>query len=464
MSCTLGLWIGESFAEIRGFSKKSESESAEPASSQRPLIEQRWFLPKKSLTDGLKEALRALNAPHSGTIRISSSRAKLSLARKHGPSLAFLVTEGFENWIQLHSSPLSIPRDHIFGISERALANGQIEAPLKLDELEFLVTKLELLNIKDIAIGYLNSHLNPENEERTAHFFKERGFRVVMSHQLSPSQNEMDRWVRTLECAYTAASVEEELKSIEDTLQASLGEDAQDWKLEIWGDQGLSPLSDRNFHGIQFGIERALAENFMSSPHSTILYFGLEQFLILRNQDDENSDGRPRVEALPIQPTQKIMSGEWLAPKFGSGDHGYEPGPMSFGKSHHLALLDILFLNGRLSEVEAVSNNLNDRGRSRIIEALFTLGKDIPSSRGIIDAHEVAADLELACIERINSVLTLGQHSPPSQSGSARRSILLSGPYAKAFQSLLSRRRPDLDFEMDRDADWIQSRAAAGRF
>lgn len=440
----LGLWVGDSFAEIRG---KDFS---------------RWFLPKKSLSDGIKEALRAIDGREAGgELVFASSRAESALQRKQGSQPALLVTSGFESWartarhsrrtspvLTVESAWTPVPEDNVFGIDERISVTGEIEKALKMEELEFLVGKLELLKVKDIALGFRHASANPEHERQAAAYFREKGFRVSSSHEMpAVKKSEAKAWTQASEAAYVESVVREDVEMIRAALDA---EGAANWRVSAWTSKGhSSDVATFTSNGLRGGTSRALSGVF-STDGTAALIFGLEDFLIIDRDSVE-----PRT--LAVQPTCQIAHDLWPFPVWTAIDRGFEPGPMLFGKSHQLTFLDVLFVQGRLAApIDAFSDRTQEKSGPRILEALFTLGKNLAEpGRRAADAKTIASDLERSAVERIAVDLA------PLASKSK---VLLLGPLAPSMAPLLSKRRPDLSFEVDTNttfADLVLGRGKA---
>lgn len=484
MSYVLGLRIGGSFAEVCGYAPHSTRGTSLP----KPSLLKRWYLPKRGVSEALQETFQHPEVGRSdqGTLFISTSRVEQSLDRHQGQSPAFLVTAGFESWLRLKqplisplfsSSPerawVPIADDQIFGIAERVGGDGNVIIPLKMEELDFLVAKLELLKIKHVAIGFLHSDLHPEHEIQAALFLRERGFHVSASHAFATSAtDETDRWRQAVEAAYAESALEEERANIESTLLSILGEKRAGWDVRVWTAAGLSSWSSSTGL-IRGGFHRSLLEYAQASGEAVTLHLGLENFCLLTTtthpsdrRSFEFSSSVTQITPLSIQPTRRIELRSWPVPSFGKDDCGYQPGPMLFGKSHHLAALDILFVQNRLEEIAELTPLVSDRARSRILESLFTLGKTIPSPRGsgTIDAQEVAADLETSLVERIAVALArnpalCNNTGQTSQDRPSHQTVALTGALARSLAPLLHRRRPDLRFKLDPLAEWVEATA-----
>ena len=443
MSFRVGLAIGDSFAEAQGHTLNSK---ASP-------IRSRWFLPKKSLKDGLKELVQSLTEQSGetdavGTAYITMTTVERALARRQGQPPAVLVTTGLESWLKTRS-PLASPAftlrpspiqtvaesDFIFGVSGRILADGSVASPMSIEDLEFLAAKLQMLKVSNVAIAFMNSGSNPEHEKQAASYLTERGFKTVMSHACaSPNQTEGERWMAAIESAYAEAAVEELRSEAEAALPG--------WDLKVWGRSGLLDWKDASAALIAGGREASLVARVKAGANPSI-HFGLERF--------ESISNKGAIEPLRFGPTRLIAQGAWPFPDLSRESCGYEPGPMLFGKSHQLSVIDVLSLQNRLSEIEGLSPQISERARPRILEALLTFGKTIPSpvGRRSADAQEIAEDLESLFMEELSVLIA-------EMSG---QTVEITGGLAPAFSALLKKRFPDKKLSIGEALDWRESEA-----
>lgn len=435
----MGMWIGDSFAEVTISGQVS-----------------RWFLPKKSIADVFRETLLALGAAakKGGTLTIASSRADSALAKKQGSEPALLVTSGFEAWARLssknsmHTPSLRADRawfptsvEQTFGIEERITNEGIVERPLKMEELEFLVAKLQLTKTKEIAIGFLHADKYPEHEKQAAQYLREQGFKVIASHEIpgASSLPESTRWRKTLEAAYAETLIQEDIES----LRAVLKEQELDsnWNFVFWSDKGQTTAPTAA--SIRGGVEMAAVQCLPASSELGY-FFGLEEFLFIR-KTERDGVAQTRASLLPVQPTCQVGASAWPFPSWTNVDRGYEPGPMLFGKSHQLTILDVLYVRGHLkSEIEAFSERVQEKSQPRILEALSTLGKDLTEPGRRSDSKLIAEDLETSAIERLALEL-----NTVDLSSAKAKPIFVFGPFAPIFLPLLQKRRPDLKFVYD---------------
>ncbi len=465
MSKVLGLVIGESFAEAVGL------DTASPRPAQ--LFRQRWYLPKKSLTEGLREALR--NFPKGGgsgdeivggTILVASNSWRRILDKNLGRSPAVIVSRGFESWLKLHQPissaifarrterrSLPIDDDFVFAASGRISASGEIVVAQPIEELEFLAAKLELLKVKDVAVTLMHADLNPTHEKSIAEFLKAKGFRVVCSHELAlqaGSDQKTDRFRETIENAFLTSTLLDEKEQIENAAKSYLGTDepSGDWQLGLWSASGPLPWSQYSAAALRGGVKKAL-RTFWRGPlqdrkAAAGLHCGLDQFLLFTKDLSQDSDADTHT-IFDLRPTALIRHGLWPFPSIAEDAAGWTPGPMAFGKSQQLAVFDVLHVLGRLGEIDAVSSLIHEKSRQRILESLMSLGKSqsaLDLKARPPDPLQIAANLERAFVERCALALVAlpidFKDSP----------VVLSGPLAPAILPLLARRRADLRFEL----------------
>lgn len=440
------LSIGESFAELLAY-------SADPTA---PAYRNRWYLPRKSLSDGLKEALKSLSLEEttepSMRLTVATSAVERILSQNQGRSPAVLVNTGFENSIHLvnqfttppfsfraerHSLPAE--QDFIFGVSGKIAADGSETAPLRVEDLEQIAAKLELLKTTDVAIVFHHSHRNPQHEIQASEFLRARGFRTVMSHEMA----EENKLQLTIEAAFAESAVIEEKDEIEGALKSVVKE----WR--VFGRNGLHAWSDYSAAIVRDGMKKAFRQ-FTSDETPLILHCGLDEFAVYSREDTTIATSRR------IRPTQLVVHGAWPYPFFGDSSCDYAPGPMLFGKSQMLAAIDTLFVCNHLKEIQGFTPLVSEKSRSRILEALFTLAKTSDTSaKSPPEPINVAKSLARAFVEQVAVQLQL------SGLANAGAKVQLIGPLAETMQPLLAERRPDLEFRCESYANWGETAAIA---
>jgi N-methylhydantoinase A len=152
---------------------------------------------------------------HGTTVSINA------LLARTGARLGMITTKGFKDVIELRKgwrrmaqqspydlmnapyTPL-IPRRMRIGVEERTDYSGTITTPLHEPEVKAAVERLKEMGAEAIAVCFLFSYLNPENELRAARIVKERypEIYVAVSHQILPVVREFERFTTTVISAY----------------------------------------------------------------------------------------------------------------------------------------------------------------------------------------------------------------------------------------------------------------------
>ena len=135
----------------------------------------------------------------------------IELARERRPDIYRL-----DVW---RPAPL-VPRHLRFDVAERTLADGTIEQPLDVEEVEALAGELAERGIEAIAICFLHGFANPANE-RAARAAVERAapsLRVAMSSDVAPEIREYERTQTTAARVYVQDRVVRYLADLEERL------------------------------------------------------------------------------------------------------------------------------------------------------------------------------------------------------------------------------------------------------
>ncbi|MDP3416844.1 hydantoinase/oxoprolinase family protein [Falsiroseomonas sp.] len=136
-----------------------------------------------------------------------------TVIQRKGARLALITTERFEDVIELarlrmpeayslfsrRGAPL-VPRDRIFGIRERILADGSVEAPLDVASLEAAVAKARAKGVEGIIVSLLNAYRNPAHEEQAVALVRELApeLFVFRSSEVWPVIREYERTTTAL--------------------------------------------------------------------------------------------------------------------------------------------------------------------------------------------------------------------------------------------------------------------------
>jgi len=167
---------------------------------------------------------------HGSTIAINT------ILERTGAKTALLTTEGFRDIYEI--GRINRPdaynlffRKHVplieralrFEVSERVLADGEIERPLDEDEIVALGERLEALGIEATAILFLNCYARADHEARAKAILEKRhpAMFVSASHELSQEYREFERCSTVAANAYVGPKVRRYVGEINDHIRTS---------------------------------------------------------------------------------------------------------------------------------------------------------------------------------------------------------------------------------------------------
>lgn len=168
------------------------------------------------------------------TIIHGTTLAANSIIQRKGAKTAFITTSGFRDILEMQyekrfdqynlniklPQPL-VPRNLRFTLKERCLASGKIMLKPKINEIKILAKKLALLKIEAIAIGFLHSYTNAENElfvKNTLRKYLPPKITLCTSHQICPEVREYERFSTTVANSFVRPLMIRYLDSLEKSL------------------------------------------------------------------------------------------------------------------------------------------------------------------------------------------------------------------------------------------------------
>ncbi len=162
-----------------------------------------------------------------------------ALLTERGAKIAMLTTQGFRDEVEIRRGfknirtsmynlvvppykPL-VPRYLRLPIRERTLFTGEIEIPVDASTVREAVEKCRDENVQSIAVCFLHSYANPENERAAAEICRKEldgKVYITTSHEILPVWQEYERFSTTLVSAYIGPIVSDYLLSLEERLAA----------------------------------------------------------------------------------------------------------------------------------------------------------------------------------------------------------------------------------------------------
>ena len=198
---------------------------------------------RQGLTKAGVELARAESLIHGSTVVINA------VIERKGAKTALITTKGFRDVYEIgrinrpesfnprfrKHRPL-VPRQDIFEITERVLADGSVRTPLDEQQARDLAQLLKDEGFEAAAILFLHSYRAPEHELRMAEILHEGhpGLFVSASHELSREYREYERTSTVVANAYVGPRVSGYLSELE----SGLGQDGFHGTLMIMQSNG----------------------------------------------------------------------------------------------------------------------------------------------------------------------------------------------------------------------------------
>jgi N-methylhydantoinase A len=222
----VGVDIGGTFTDVVVFDEQRGSVSLAKALST-----------PHELARGVRDALEKSRAPleraelfiHGSTVVVNA------MVERTGARTALLTTRGFRDVYEIgrinrpesfnprfrKHRPL-IPRENIFEIPERVLADGSVRLPLDESAVNEVAQILKHEGFEAVAILFLHAYRYPEHEQRAKQILLEQhpAWFVSASHELSREYREYERTSTVAANAYVGPRVSTYLDGLERGLRA----------------------------------------------------------------------------------------------------------------------------------------------------------------------------------------------------------------------------------------------------
>ena len=160
--------------------------------------------PERTVIEGVRKAGAVRELLHASTIATNALRGQVHL---EVPKVGMLVTRGFRDVIEIGRQnrpklydllfekprPL-VPRELRIEVDERVDARGEVLRELNVDEVRRAAETLKSRGAAAVAVTFLNSSVNPHNEEIAKRVLSEEFEFVVASHEVAPEPREYERF------------------------------------------------------------------------------------------------------------------------------------------------------------------------------------------------------------------------------------------------------------------------------
>lgn len=328
--------------------------------------------PEKAIVDAVADIL-ASDQP--GAVVHGTTIATNALLSRSAAGIALVTTSGFEDLLEIgrqnrpslydlnvRKPPPLVPRELIFGVEERTLHTGEVLTPLSEASLDELVQKLEASGVESVAVCFLFSYANPNNERAVRDALSKLDVVVSLSSDILPAYREFERLSTTVINAYVAPTVTRYLSR----LRSELG----DWHVLIMQSNGgtisLSAACSRPVATILSGpaggaIAAKQLADAVQQPNVISFDMGGTSTDVslmagsLKWSDETTISGYPI--AIPVIDIHTVGAGggsiAYLDPggalRVGPKSAGADPGPACYGKGELPTVTDANVVLGRIS-------------------------------------------------------------------------------------------------------------------
>lgn len=259
---SLGIDVGGTFTDVVIVDEKNEVGMMKiPSTPENPL---------EGIKNGVKAVAGALGCGEEDLVKATerfvhgTTVATNTMLQYSGARTALLTTQGFRDSLEMRrchrkgqwdfftpQPPIIVPRYLRRGIKERTLWDGTIDQPLDEDQLRAELKELvEKHQVGAIAICFLFSFKNPENERRTAEIIKETYPEVFVSvsSEVAPQIREYERTCTTVVNAFVGPGLSTYLSELGGYLE-SRGMDREFQVIQSNG--GVTTASAAGQHGVR---------------------------------------------------------------------------------------------------------------------------------------------------------------------------------------------------------------------
>jgi N-methylhydantoinase A len=314
-----------------------------------------------------------------------------TLLQRKGGRVVLVTTSGFEDAIEIgrqdrpklydfffeRIEPL-VSADFRFGVQERTSAEGRILRAPAPPELQDLTAKIREKRPDSLAISFLFSFANPENELAVARVLQKLGLPLSVSHQILPEFREYERTSTVVVNAYLQPVMQHYLGSLERRTQSGTHTGAKS------AGRKLTPVKTRIFVMQSSGGITSLASA-VREPVRTVLSgpaggvvgaaamakrSGFERIITFdmggTSTDVSLVDGEARASSqsevaglpvgVPMLDIHTVGAGGGSIARFdaagalrvGPESAGADPGPICYGRGTRPTVTDANLLLGRL--------------------------------------------------------------------------------------------------------------------
>jgi len=332
----------------------------------------------------IAEALNKIGVEGGFTLLHGTTVGTNALLQRKGARVALITTAGFEDAIEIgrqarprlydfffdRASPL-VSRDLRFGAKERVSAEGEILDQLSPVDMAQLRETVRRAAPEAIAICFLFSFANPENESFAAAEIRKLGTPLSVSHEILPEFREFERTSTVVVNAYLQPLMQSYLEKIGERVAALTDSAAKKTKPRIFVMQssgGITSLSSAArepvrtvLSGPAGGLVGAAAVAVRSGFHRVISFdMGGTSTDVALIEGEARPGSQSEVAGFPVGvpmlDIHTVGAGGGSLVRFDAGgalrvgpeSAGADPGPICYGRGTRPTVTDANLLLGRL--------------------------------------------------------------------------------------------------------------------
>ncbi len=387
------------------------------------------------LTHVLGDDLSDVEIVHGTTV------ATNALLERKGARIALVTTRGFEDVIEigrqnrgeLYNIFWDAPRPLVekglrLGIGERTSFRGEILKKIGRDDLRKLLARLKRIKPEGIAVSFLHSYRNPENENIAAYHLSILGVPVSVSSRILPEFREYERTSTIVANAYLLPKVKSYMSALSESLSSKGGKGERISIMQSSG--GIISPGQAGEEPVRILLSGPAGGVVGAFNVSRLIGYGkvITYDMGGTSTDVALCDGGPKfttetsIDGVPIKipmidvttigagggSVAYIDSGGAL--KVGPRSAGADPGPACYGKGMEPAVTDANLVLGRISPTRFLGGRMKIYPEKSEASLRILAGKLKLSLRELAEGIISVAN---ANMERALRVISIGKGYDP---------------------------------------------------
>ena len=422
---SVGIDAGGTFTDFVFFDGKKISINKVPSTPRDPSI---------AVLKGLQS--HPVEFSHISEIIHGTTVATNALLEREGAKTCLVTTKGFEDVIEIKRQnreklydllwspavPL-VPSELRFGVSERTDYRGCVLACPDEAEIEEIMGKISSLGVEAIAVCFLHSYANPENERAVAAVLARLGIPITISSELVAEFREYERTSTTVLNSYLIPKVSEYMRSLSRRLKEKSLSIMQSNGGVISAEQAAEGPAKIVLSGPAGGVVGAFEICALSGRKKIITYDmgGTSTDISLCDGKisftTENTLGGVAIK-VPMINISTIGAGggsiAYIAEggilKVGPRSAGADPGPACYGKGVLPTVTDANIVLGRMDPGWFLGGEMKIHPE-RSFEALRSLAPDHPAE----EIAESVVKISNSNMEKALRVISVGRGYDPRE-------------------------------------------------